>query len=129
PGADTMLATRAFLEMHDGHSLLFTTHSTFTVVPLLHTKVPYDPVGDVRPLSRTFSRSSQLLRWASARCQISWASRVRSRPASISMRCRERHISLIWLSRSAPALKQHSYPTTIRRTRLRTSRRGASISP
>jgi tripartite-type tricarboxylate transporter receptor subunit TctC len=46
-----MLATRAFLEMHDGHSLLFTTHSTFTVVPLLHTKVPYDPVGDVRPVS------------------------------------------------------------------------------
>jgi putative ABC transport system substrate-binding protein len=37
--------------MHDGHSLLFTTHSTFTVVPLLHTKVPYDPVGDVRPVS------------------------------------------------------------------------------
>ena len=51
PGSDTMLATRAFLEMHDGHSLLFTTHSTFTVVPLLHTKVPYDPVGDVRPVS------------------------------------------------------------------------------
>ena len=51
PGADTMLATRAFLEMHDGHSLLFTTHSTFTIVPLLHAKVPYDPVGDVRPVS------------------------------------------------------------------------------
>src|SRR5262245_34066675 len=51
PGADTMLATRAFLEMHDGHSLLFTTHSTFTVVPLLHTKVPYDAVGDVWPVS------------------------------------------------------------------------------
>jgi tripartite-type tricarboxylate transporter receptor subunit TctC len=51
PGADTMLATRAFLEMRDGHSLLFTTHSTFTVVPLLHAKVPYDPVGDVRPVS------------------------------------------------------------------------------
>jgi tripartite-type tricarboxylate transporter receptor subunit TctC len=51
PGADTMLATRAFLEIHDGHSLLFTTHSTFTVVPLLHAKVPYDPVGDVRPVS------------------------------------------------------------------------------
>ena len=51
PGADTMLATRAFLEMHDGHSLLFTSHSTFTIVPLLHAKVPYDPVGDVRPVS------------------------------------------------------------------------------
>jgi tripartite-type tricarboxylate transporter receptor subunit TctC len=51
PGADTMIATQAFLEMRDGHSLLFTTHSTFTVVPLLHAKVPYDPVGDVRPVS------------------------------------------------------------------------------
>src|SRR5262249_18365350 len=51
PGADTTLATQAFLEMRDGHSLLFTTHSTFTVVPLLRTKVPYDPVGDVRPVS------------------------------------------------------------------------------
>jgi len=51
PGADTMLATQAFLEMRDGHSLLFTTHSTFTVVPLLRAKVPYDPFGDVRPVS------------------------------------------------------------------------------
>jgi tripartite-type tricarboxylate transporter receptor subunit TctC len=51
PGADTMIATQAFLEMRDGHSLLFTTHSTFTVVPLLRAKVPYDPVGDVRPVS------------------------------------------------------------------------------
>jgi tripartite-type tricarboxylate transporter receptor subunit TctC len=51
PGADTMLGTQAFLEMRDDHALLFTTHSTFTVVPLLRAKVPYDPVGDVKPIS------------------------------------------------------------------------------
>ncbi|MFL6949909.1 MAG: Bug family tripartite tricarboxylate transporter substrate binding protein [Xanthobacteraceae bacterium] len=51
PGADTMLGTQAFLDMHDSHSLLFTTHSTFTVVPLLRAKVPYDPVADARPIS------------------------------------------------------------------------------
>jgi len=51
PGADTMLGTQAFLEARDDHALLFTTHSTFTVVPLLRAKVPYDPVGDVRPIS------------------------------------------------------------------------------
>jgi tripartite-type tricarboxylate transporter receptor subunit TctC len=51
PGADTMLGTQAFLEARDDHALLFTTHSTFTVVPLLRAKVPYDPIGDVRPIS------------------------------------------------------------------------------
>jgi tripartite-type tricarboxylate transporter receptor subunit TctC len=45
-----MLGTQAFLDMHDNHALLFTTHSTLTVVPLLHAKVLYDP-ADVRPIS------------------------------------------------------------------------------
>jgi tripartite-type tricarboxylate transporter receptor subunit TctC len=51
PGADTMLGTRSFLDAQDGHTLLFTTHSTFTVVPLLRAKVPYDPAGDAKPIS------------------------------------------------------------------------------
>jgi tripartite-type tricarboxylate transporter receptor subunit TctC len=51
PGADTMLGTQAFVDAHDGHTLLFTTHSTFTVVPLLRAKVPYDPVADATPIS------------------------------------------------------------------------------
>jgi tripartite-type tricarboxylate transporter receptor subunit TctC len=51
PGADTMIGTQAFLEMRDSHALLFTTHSTFTVVPLLRAKVPYDPVNDANPIS------------------------------------------------------------------------------
>jgi tripartite-type tricarboxylate transporter receptor subunit TctC len=51
PGGDTMVGTKAFVEMRDDHGLLFTTHSTFTVLPLLRAKVPYDPVNDVRPIS------------------------------------------------------------------------------
>lgn len=46
-----MLGTQAFVEMRDDHALLFTTHSTFTVVPLLRAKVPYAAVGDVRPIT------------------------------------------------------------------------------
>ncbi len=51
PGADTIVGTQAFLEARDGHTLLFTTHSTFSVVPLLRAKVPYNPVTDVAPIS------------------------------------------------------------------------------
>jgi tripartite-type tricarboxylate transporter receptor subunit TctC len=51
PGADTIVGTQAFLEARDGHTLLFTTHSTFTVVPLLRAKLPYNPVADVTPIS------------------------------------------------------------------------------
>jgi tripartite-type tricarboxylate transporter receptor subunit TctC len=51
PGADTMLGTQTFIDARDSHALLFTTHSTFTVVPLLRAKVPYDSVGDVQPIA------------------------------------------------------------------------------
>jgi tripartite-type tricarboxylate transporter receptor subunit TctC len=50
PGADTMIGTQAFLDMRDNHALLFTTHSTFTVIPLLRAKVSYE-TADVRPIS------------------------------------------------------------------------------
>lgn len=51
PGADTMIGTQSFIDKRDAHSLLFTTHATFTVVPLLYDKVSYDPVNDVSPIS------------------------------------------------------------------------------
>lgn len=51
PGADTMAGTQAFLATHDSHTLLFTAQSTFAVIPLLHAKVPYDPIGDANPIS------------------------------------------------------------------------------
>ena len=51
PGGDTMVGTRAFFNSGDDHGLLFTTHSTFTVIPLLYAKVPYDPVRDMSPIT------------------------------------------------------------------------------
>ena len=51
PGADTTLGTQVFLDARDGHTLLFTTHSTFTVIPLLRAKIPYDSARDVAPIS------------------------------------------------------------------------------
>jgi tripartite-type tricarboxylate transporter receptor subunit TctC len=51
PGADGFLAVGALLDARDGHALLFTTHSAVTVVPLLHEKLPYDPVRDLVPIS------------------------------------------------------------------------------
>ena len=51
PGGDHILAARAFLDAQDGHTLLFTTHSTLTVNPLLHDRLPYDPVRDFAPIT------------------------------------------------------------------------------
>lgn len=50
-GADHILAVQGLLEAQDGHTLLFTTHSTLTVNPLLHAKLPYDPERDFAPIS------------------------------------------------------------------------------
>ena len=49
-GADHILAVQELLNSDDGHTLLFVTHSAFTVNPLLHAKLPYD-LMDVGPIS------------------------------------------------------------------------------
>jgi tripartite-type tricarboxylate transporter receptor subunit TctC len=51
PSADNILTVQGLVEARDGHTLLFVTHSAFTVNPLLHQKLPYDPVNDVAPIS------------------------------------------------------------------------------
>src|SRR5947207_13294159 len=53
PGGDNMIGTRALLDMHDDHALLFTAQSTFTGIPLLHQNVPYDAAHDFAPISLT----------------------------------------------------------------------------
>ena len=52
-GADHILAAQGMIEARDGHTLLFTTHSTLTVNPLLHGTLPYDPQKDFAPISLT----------------------------------------------------------------------------
>jgi tripartite-type tricarboxylate transporter receptor subunit TctC len=51
PGADGIIAAQGFVEARDGHTLLFTTHSTLTVNPILHENLPYDPIRDFAPVS------------------------------------------------------------------------------
>jgi tripartite-type tricarboxylate transporter receptor subunit TctC len=51
PGADGIIAGQAFLQARDQHTLLFTTHSIFTVVPLLREPIPYDTKADFAPIA------------------------------------------------------------------------------
>lgn len=51
PGADGILAVRGFLQNNNGHALLFTTHSTITINPLLHADLPYVPKRDLSPIA------------------------------------------------------------------------------
>jgi tripartite-type tricarboxylate transporter receptor subunit TctC len=51
PSADHILTVQGMVEARDGHTLLFAPHSALTVNPLLHEKLPYDPVRDVAPIS------------------------------------------------------------------------------
>jgi tripartite-type tricarboxylate transporter receptor subunit TctC len=49
PGADGILAVAQFLRERD--ALLFTMTGTVTVNPLIHAKLPYDPLRDLLPIS------------------------------------------------------------------------------
>jgi tripartite-type tricarboxylate transporter receptor subunit TctC len=51
PGADGIIMAQAFLQAKGDHTLMFTTHSVLTVVPLLRQPVPYDPTRDFAPIS------------------------------------------------------------------------------
>jgi tripartite-type tricarboxylate transporter receptor subunit TctC len=51
PGADGIIAVQALLQANDGHTLLLAFPGVVTVVPLLHEKLPYDPIGDLIPIS------------------------------------------------------------------------------
>jgi tripartite-type tricarboxylate transporter receptor subunit TctC len=51
PGADGIIAVQALLQANDSHTLLLAFPGVVTVVPLLHERLPYDPVGDLVPIS------------------------------------------------------------------------------
>jgi tripartite-type tricarboxylate transporter receptor subunit TctC len=52
PGASTIIgADVAARSPPDGYTLLFTTDSTLTIAPMLHTRLPYDPQRDFAPIT------------------------------------------------------------------------------
>ena len=61
PGANTLIGTDLAAHATDGHTLLLTTDATFTINPLLYSKLPYQFERDFLPISRMVSFSQLLV--------------------------------------------------------------------
>ena len=57
PGANTVIGTELAAHATDGHTLLLTTDATFTINPLLYSKLQYQLDRDFLPISRMVSFS------------------------------------------------------------------------
>jgi tripartite-type tricarboxylate transporter receptor subunit TctC len=51
PGADGIVGVQAFAAATDHHTLLFTPAGQVTLSPLLHERLPFDPVADLVPIA------------------------------------------------------------------------------
>ncbi len=51
PGGDQIVGTDDFTRRKDDHVLLFSTSAPIAVEPVIHEKLPYDPVRDLLPIS------------------------------------------------------------------------------
>ncbi len=55
PGANTLIGADAAARATDAHTLLLTTDATITINPFIYSKLPYDPVKDLQPVSMLVS--------------------------------------------------------------------------
>lgn len=51
PGADGIAGVTTFVNAHDDHTLLFSFAGPISINPLIHDKLPYDPVRDLVPIA------------------------------------------------------------------------------
>jgi tripartite-type tricarboxylate transporter receptor subunit TctC len=51
PGADGIVGVTSFVNANDDHTLLFSFAGPITINPLIHEKLPYDPVRDLVPIA------------------------------------------------------------------------------
>jgi tripartite-type tricarboxylate transporter receptor subunit TctC len=51
PGADGIVGVTSFVSANDDHMLLFSFAGPITINPLIHDKLPYDPVRDLVPIA------------------------------------------------------------------------------
>jgi tripartite-type tricarboxylate transporter receptor subunit TctC len=85
PGAETIVGVGSFVSANDDHTLLFTSASSLTVVPLMKDKLPYDPNRDLVPISTACS-TTIVIAAASSSNILSLAdlvSRVKAEPGKL----------------------------------------------
>ncbi len=86
PGANTLIGTEAVARSNDGHTLLFTTDATFTINPLLYSKLPYELDKDFAPIVQLVSFSQLLVANSAlpANSLPELISLAKNKPASLS---------------------------------------------
>ena len=57
PGADGIVGVQVFASAKDGHTLVFTPAGQVTLSPLLHERLPFDPVRDLVPTAAVVTAS------------------------------------------------------------------------
>jgi tripartite-type tricarboxylate transporter receptor subunit TctC len=57
PGAEGIAGVQAFVSSKDQHTLLFTPAGQVTLSPLLHDRLPFDPVRDLVPIAAVVDAS------------------------------------------------------------------------
>ncbi len=53
PGADGLVAIGSYVAARDDHALLFSFSTAVSLNPLIHAKLPYDPLVDLTPITTT----------------------------------------------------------------------------
>ena len=66
PGADGIVGVQAFVAATDHHTLLFTPAGQVTLSPLLHERLPFDPVADLVPIAAVVNPSIGIATTSSA---------------------------------------------------------------
>src|SRR5215831_17594506 len=85
PGADGVIGTVAFANMHDAHTLLFSPAAPISVYPYIYAKLGYDPAKDIVPIARAAETFAAVISSASLNVGSlgELVARARARPGKL----------------------------------------------
>jgi tripartite-type tricarboxylate transporter receptor subunit TctC len=86
PGADGLIGTAAFVNLHDDHALMYSAAAPLSVLPVLQSKLPYDPARDVVPISSAADTFGAVATSASVKAEslADLVTLARSRPGQLN---------------------------------------------
>lgn len=86
PGADGLIGTAAFVNLRDDHVLMFSAAAPLSVLPVLQSKLPYDPARDVVPISSAADTFGAVATSASLKAEslVDLVTLARSRPGQLN---------------------------------------------